>query len=45
MPQDKPGSLSNLQYLQALAYLLVESNFVQPETIFDESNLANVLLN
>ena len=39
MPQDAPGSLTDREYLQVLAYLLVTSNFVQPEVVFDESNL------
>ncbi len=45
MPRDDPGSLSEVRYFQVLAYLLVESGIVEPETVFDGSNLANVLLN
>ncbi len=42
MPVTDPGSLSDLQYLRVLAYLLVTSNFVQPEVIFDADNLAAI---
>jgi hypothetical protein len=42
MPVTDPGSLSDLQYLRVLAYLLVTSNFVQPEVIFDENNLSAI---
>lgn len=42
MPVTDPGSLSDLQYLRVLAYLLVTSNFVQPEVIFDANNLAAI---
>jgi len=44
-PMDLPGCLSKLRYQQILAFMLIESNFIQPEAIFDEGNLANVLLN
>jgi hypothetical protein len=44
-PCSLPGSLSNLRSLQILAFMLVESNFIQPEGVFDENNLANVPLN
>jgi hypothetical protein len=45
MPRDDPGSLSDERYFQVLAYLLVESGLVAPETVFDGSNLGSVLLN
>ena len=44
MPQSSPGSLSSSAYLQIMAYMLIESGFVQPEDIFDAGNLANVSL-
>jgi len=44
MPQGAPGSLSDLDYLKILAFLLVEDGIVQAEAIFDADNLANVPL-
>jgi len=44
-PCSLPGSLSNLRSLQILAFMLVESNFIQSEEVFGENNLANVFLN
>lgn len=44
MPQDGPGSLSVAAYQRILAFLLVTSGFVEPETIFDENDLVNVLI-
>jgi hypothetical protein len=44
MPWDGPGSLSNTIYQRILAYMLIESGFVQPEAIFDETELPNILL-
>ena len=44
MPQDGPGGLSGSSYLRILAFMLIESGFVQPEDIFDAGNLANVSL-
>lgn len=45
MPWDGPGSLSKLRYQQILAFMLTESNLIQPEAVFDEGNLANIILN
>ena len=45
MPQDRPGRLSGSTYLQILAYILIESGFIQSEDIFDAGNLADVPLN
>ncbi|MCK5600364.1 hypothetical protein KAR91_00740 [Candidatus Pacearchaeota archaeon] len=45
MPQSSPGSLPGSTYLQILAFMLIESEFVQPEDVFDSDNLANVILN
>ncbi|MFC1866428.1 cytochrome c peroxidase [Chloroflexota bacterium] len=44
-PMDGPSSLSDNKYQQLLAFMLVESNLVQPGLIFDKNNLADVLLN
>jgi cytochrome c len=44
MPQGAPGSLSDLDYLKILAFLLIENSIVQAEAIFDADNLANVPL-
>ncbi|UCG55306.1 MAG: hypothetical protein JSV32_03595, partial [Dehalococcoidia bacterium] len=44
MPLDGPGSLSDLMYMRIMAFMLVESGFVQPEDIFNADDLANVIL-
>ena len=44
MPPYALGSLSDLEHLQILAYLLIESNFVKPEDKFNMDDLANVIL-
>ncbi len=44
MPQDGPGSLSIGEYQQLLAFMLVLSGFVEPEAIFDENDLVNMIL-
>jgi hypothetical protein len=44
MPQSAPGSLSSSTYKQILAFILTKSGFVQPEAIFDENDLVNVVL-
>jgi hypothetical protein len=44
MPQDGPGSLSIGAYQRILAFMLTESGFVQPEVIFDENDIINVIL-
>lgn len=45
MPQDRPGRLSGSTYLQILAYILIESGFVQPEASFNAGNLSDIPLN
>jgi len=44
MPQSAPGSLPGSTYQQILAFMLVESEFVQPEDVYDGGNLGNVIL-
>ncbi|UCE98321.1 MAG: hypothetical protein JSV74_03080 [Dehalococcoidia bacterium] len=44
MPWDGPGSLSTTTYQRILAFMLTESGFVQPEALFDENELPNILL-
>ena len=44
MPQDEPGSLSNDSYIRIMAYLLIVNGFIYPETIFDDNDLVNVIL-
>ena len=44
MPEDGPGSLSIGSYQRILAFMLTQSGFVQPEAIFDENDLVNVIL-
>ena len=42
MPLAASGSLSNQQYLELLAYILVQANIVSPSTVFDESKLSSI---
>lgn len=44
MPPGGPGSLSHQDYVDILAYLLIQNNNVSPDTRFDESQLSNVPL-
>ena len=44
MPQLSPGSLSDSTYLQILAFVLIESGFVESGAISDENNLVSVIL-
>jgi hypothetical protein len=44
MPQSAPGSLSSSTYQQILAFMLIQSGFLEPEAIFDENDLVNVTL-
>jgi hypothetical protein len=44
MPQDGPGSMPITAYQRILAFMLTESGFVLPETIFNENELADIIL-
>jgi len=44
MPKSAPGSLPGSTYQQILAFILTKSGFVQPEAIFDENDLVNVII-
>jgi hypothetical protein len=44
MPSNAPGSLSHQEYLQITAYLLIQNNIVTPTTIFNETELKNIVL-
>ena len=44
MPADAPGSLSKADYLRVVAYLLVQNNFVSPQSSLDQSTLSSVNL-
>lgn len=44
MPPNAPGSLTAEQYVQVLAWLLLGNGYVQPDTVLDVGNLANLLL-
>jgi len=44
MPLNAPGSLSHQEYLQVLAYLLVQNNLVLSTAVFNESTLTNITL-
>jgi len=45
MPQGRPGSLSEDEYLSILALLLVEGKSVATDTPIDATNLAAIALN
>jgi mono/diheme cytochrome c family protein len=42
MPLAASGSLSNQQYIDLLAYILVQASIVSPSTAFDESKLSSI---
>lgn len=44
MPLEAPGSLSHQDYLEILCYLLVQNNYVSPNSIFNESGLSSITL-
>ncbi len=44
MPWDGPGSLSTTTYQRILAFMLTESGFIQPEALFYENELPNIIL-
>ena len=44
MPYNNPGSLTTTQYLQVLAYLLLQNNYISPSAIWDNSNLSSIML-
>jgi cytochrome c len=44
MPDNAPGSLSSQDYLDILAYLLIQNNDVSSSTTFDQSQLGNITL-
>jgi mono/diheme cytochrome c family protein len=44
MPFNAPGSLSSQQYLELLAYLLVQNNFVSSGQAMDSASLGSITL-
>ena len=44
MPSNAPGSLSHQESLQVTAYLLTQNNIVSSTTIFNETELKNIVL-
>jgi DMSO/TMAO reductase YedYZ molybdopterin-dependent catalytic subunit/mono/diheme cytochrome c family protein len=44
MPFDAPGSLTDDQYMQVTAYLLLQNQFVQPNTQLSQSSLKDIAL-
>ena len=42
MPLQTPGSLTNRQYTELLAYILVQADIVSPSTAFDANNLSSI---
>jgi hypothetical protein len=44
MPQNSPGSLTHQQYLNVLAYILLQANDVSGSTAFDEGQLSGITL-
>jgi hypothetical protein len=45
MPADKPGSLTQQQYLQVLCFMLVQNKFVTADTPVDPNQLERLVLN
>lgn len=44
MPQDAPGSLPDQQYLEILAFLLLENRYVEPDTVVEVERLGEIAL-
>lgn len=44
MPPNSPGSLTNDQYLQILGYLVVQNQFVTPQTVINPGQLESLQL-
>jgi mono/diheme cytochrome c family protein len=44
MPADAPGTLSKTEYLQVVAYLLVQNNFVSAQSVLDANTLNSTVL-
>lgn len=44
MPLSAPGSLSHQQYIDVLAYILLQGNQVSPSTTFNEAQLGSIQL-
>lgn len=44
MPFDKPGSLSDEEYLQVTAFLLLQNKFVQPNATLTQTGLKDIAL-
>ena len=44
MPLTAPESLSSQQYIELLAYILIQANKVTPSTIFDQSALSSIAI-
>ena len=42
MPLTKPGSMTQQQYQELLAYILVQGNKVTPSNVFDQNNLSSI---
>jgi glucose dehydrogenase len=42
MPLTSPGSLSHQQYIELLAYIMIQDNLVSPTTTFNESQLSGI---
>ncbi|UCE98382.1 MAG: hypothetical protein JSV74_03420 [Dehalococcoidia bacterium] len=44
MPGNHPGILTDLEYLQVLAFILVENNWITPEVLLGSSTLSDIPL-
>ena len=44
MPQGSPGSLTGEEYLQVVVFLLVQNEFIDPDTPLDAGKLAGISL-
>ena len=42
MPLNASGNLTELQYVNVLAYILVQADMVSPSTVFDERTLSSI---
>jgi mono/diheme cytochrome c family protein len=44
MPLNNPGSLTTTQYMQIMAYLLVQNNYISPNDVWDGTILSTIIL-
>jgi mono/diheme cytochrome c family protein len=44
MPKDNPGGLTTTQYLQIVAFLLLQNNYISYDAIWDNGGLSSIIL-